>query len=62
MGGNVLMKKWYYSKTVWINFLAFAAVVAQTVTGKEVIDPATQTMIITVINLILRKFTKHELS
>jgi hypothetical protein len=56
------MKKWYYSKTVWINFLAFAAVVAQTVTGKEVFDPATQTMIITVINLILRKFTKHELS
>jgi hypothetical protein len=61
MGGNVLMKNWYYSKTVWVNFLVFVAVVLQAVTGKEVMDPATQTMIITVINLILRKFTKHEL-
>jgi hypothetical protein len=55
------MKNWYYSKTVWVNFLVFVAVVLQAATGKEVMDPATQTMIITVINLILRKFTKHEL-
>jgi hypothetical protein len=56
------MKKWYYSKTVWVNFLVFIAVVLQVATGKDLLDPEKQAMIITIVNLVLRKFTKHELN
>ena len=55
------IKKWYYSKTVWVNVLALIAVIAQAATGKEVLNPEIQATIITVVNLVLRAVTKHEL-
>lgn len=54
-------KKWYTSKTVWVNVIALAAVVAQAQTGKEVIGVETQGVILTVVNLVLRAITKEEL-
>jgi hypothetical protein len=64
MGGNVLMKfvkSWYLSKTLWINALALAAVILQAATGKEVFSVESQGIALTVINIVLRLVTKHEL-
>jgi hypothetical protein len=54
-------KKWYTSKTIWVNAIALVAVIAQFVTGKEVLDASLQSVILTVINLVLRSITKEEL-
>jgi hypothetical protein len=56
-----LQKEWYYSKTLWVNVLAFLAVILQNLTGKELLSPEVQTGIITIANIILRAVTKHEL-
>jgi uncharacterized membrane protein len=55
------MKKWYESKTVWFNVIACIAVIAQAVTGKEVLSTETQGMILTAVNFVLRLITKHEI-
>ena len=55
------MKKWYHSKTLWVNFLAAIAVLVQSVTGTMLLDTELQTSIIVVINLILRLITKQGL-
>ena len=49
-------KEWYKSKTVWINIIALAALIAQTQTG-FIISPEEQVAVIVVINLILRFIT-----
>lgn len=56
------MKKWYMSKTLWVNFLAFVAILLQGITGKEVLSPETQGIILTLINMMLRFVTKHEIN
>ena len=50
-------KKWYASKTLWVNGLAGIAMLIQSATG-FVIDPAAQAGILVVLNLILRAVTK----
>jgi len=55
------MKKWYLSKTLWVNIIALTAIIAQTTTG-FVIDPASQAAILAVINLILRAVTGEEIN
>ena len=60
-----MLKPWYLSKTIWANIIAAAitavAVIAQEIHGEPVIDPAYQgvagTLILAVINLILRRLT-----
>jgi hypothetical protein len=47
------MKKWYKSKTVWLNIMAVVVFAVQQFTG-YVIEPQVQTFIITILNLILR--------
>ena len=54
------MKKWYLSKTLWVNIVALAAIIAQTAAG-FVIDPESQAAILAVINLILRAVTDEEI-
>ncbi|MHC1566939.1 MAG: hypothetical protein ACXQTD_04280 [Candidatus Syntropharchaeia archaeon] len=49
-------KKWYKSKTVWVNALAILVLIIQTQIG-FVISPEEQTAILAVINLILRWIT-----
>lgn len=56
------MKKWYESKTLWVNAIALIAAIAQVVAGKEVISAEMQVIILTVINTILRLITKHEIN
>jgi len=51
-------KKFYYSKTFWVNAIAGVAMVIQTVTGNEVLDIETQAVILAVVNIVLRFITK----
>lgn len=51
-------KKWYASKTLWINCIAVLAIVLQSVTGSEILDTDSQTALLAVINIALRIITK----
>ena len=54
------MKKWYTSKTIWANGVAVIVSVVAAKTGYEI--PAEyQAMILTAMNVILRKVTKSEI-
>ena len=50
-------KPWYYSKTMWINIIAFFALVAQAINGEFIVDAEVQAAIIILINFILRMVT-----
>jgi hypothetical protein len=54
-------KNWYESKTLWVNFVMALAVIAQYVSGKEVITPEIQAAIISAVNMGLRMITKKEI-
>ena len=54
-------KRWYTSKTLWLNLLAIVALVAQTAFG-YVLDAEAQAALLAIINLILRIITKKGLS
>lgn len=53
-------KHWYASKTLWVNTLAFVALVVQNFVG-FVIGPEEQAAILAVVNLILRAVTSKGL-
>lgn len=55
------MKKWYHSKTLWINTLAAIALLVQAITGTAWLDAELQGAIIVVVNFILRIVTKQGL-
>lgn len=55
------MKKWYLSKTMWVNIIATIALILQTVTGNDVLSPEVQGVILGLLNIILRIITKHGL-
>jgi hypothetical protein len=55
-------KKWYLSKTLWVNFLAFIALAIQTITGNEIFKIEYQAYALTAVNFLLRIITKSELS
>ena len=55
-------KKWYESKTIWVNVVATIAIVIQTVSGKDIIPAETQVGIIAVVNLLLRMITKENIT
>ena len=57
---DAIGKKWYASKTVWINVIAALTMLAQMKYG-FVIDASTQSLALTLINLILRKITKESI-
>ena len=54
-------KKFWKSKTFWVNILSIAGMLVQSQTG-YIIDPATQTMGLGIINGILRTVTKEPVS
>ncbi len=53
-------KKWYESKTVWVNVITIVALIAQTQTG-FIISPDEQMGILAVVNLVLRIVTTQGL-
>lgn len=54
------MKKWYNSKTFWVNGIAMVATIIQGYTG-FVVSPELQGLALTVANLFLRYVTKEEI-
>lgn len=54
------MKKWYHSKTLWVNTIAIVAIIAQAHYG-FVINPEEQVGLLAIVNLILRAVTKEPL-
>jgi hypothetical protein len=56
----MLQKKWYYSKTVWLNLFAMASIYLQIELG-FLFSPELQTGVLSLINLWLRKVTKEEI-
>lgn len=55
-----MAKKWYVSKTFWVNLLSIVALIAQAEIG-FVMSPEAEAGILAVINLILRAVTKEEI-
>lgn len=53
---------WWASRTLWVNAIAIAAMVAQGVTGKVLINMELQATILGVINMVLRFVTKTPIS
>jgi len=56
-GKEVEKKKWYQSKTVWVNLIAMAAITVQFATGEELIPAEAQVGIVALINVVLRLVT-----
>ena len=54
------VKKWYASKTFWVNTLALVATVIQGFTG-FVISPELQGILLTLVNIILRWVTNEQI-
>ena len=55
-------KKWYESKTVWVNVLATVAIITQEATGTEIFKPEYQFLALSVINVLLRTITKDNIT
>ena len=53
-----IKKGWWQSKTVWVNIVAGIALIAQSVTGTQILDADTQAAVLAVINIVLRFATK----
>ena len=51
-------KKWYKSKTIWVNLIALIGFVVQHYYPVVVISTSDQAAIVTFINLVLRMITK----
>ena len=55
-----MQKKWYLSKTIWVNALGLLGLYAQMSSG-FIFSVETQTATLALINLILRVVTKEEI-
>lgn len=51
-------KKWYTSKTLWLNVLGIVAIVLQTQIG-FVLSAELQTSVLAILNVVLRIVTKE---
>ena len=58
---NALGKKWYESKTVWTNIVAGITVAGQMKYG-FIISPEVQLLVMSGINLVLRKLTSDPIT
>ena len=54
-------KKFWLSKTFYVNLLAIGAIIYQYVTETELLNPEAQVLVLAVLNLILRKLTNQPL-
>ena len=55
-------KKWYASKTLWVNGLLFVGAFVYNTSGVDYISSEVQTAVLVVINVILRVVTKEEIT
>jgi hypothetical protein len=58
-----MAKRFWQSKTFWVNLIAAGALIYQGVTGHEVVlSPEQQAIILAVVNLVLRAVTKEPIT
>lgn len=57
----IINKKWYLSKTVWVNAVALVAIMLQTALDKVILTPEVQVAILSAINIGLRTLTKENI-
>lgn len=55
-------KKWYASKTVWVNVLMAIGIVLNVTVGNDLLNAEAQGAIVIVVNLIFRLITNKPLS
>ena len=56
------MKKWWRSKTIWLNVVGLLAIIVQEATGGAlVLDAGIQMSVLAAINLVLRTVTNEPL-
>ena len=58
----VVSKKWYLSKTIYVNAIMLVGALAQQIAGKDIITPELQVVILSVVNLILRSITNENIT
>ena len=57
------MKRFYLSRTFWINVIAATFLIAEGVSGRELVIPLeVQATILATVNLVLRAVTREPLS
>lgn len=61
MNKMVEHKKWYKSKTLWLNGIGITVIVTQSQTG-FIIDPAAQAGALAIVNMIVRAITNEGLN
>ena len=54
-------KKWYTSKTLWINSLAIIGIIAQQYMDESIMTVEFQALLIPIINVFLRAVTKEKI-
>jgi len=57
-----MVKKWYQSKTLYLNVIGAAVAIVQALQGQPWIDPEIQVLILAVLNALLRFITKASLT
>jgi hypothetical protein len=62
MPDEVTEKKWFHSRTLWVNIIATVAIIAQGAFGNFIIDPEMQVAVLGMVNVLLRVITKVPLS
>lgn len=55
-------KRWYASKTLWVNAIALAGMIVQGITGQDFVDTDVQAGGLAFVNLILRAITSKGLT
>ena len=57
-----MLKAWWKSKTIWVNVIGMAIIIAQAIQGQSWIKPEYQAAILTILNVILRIITTETIS
>ena len=55
------MKKWYMSKTLWVNIIGLACILIQMLNKEFIVDVEVQATMLSIVNIILRLITKEEI-
>jgi len=58
----MLQKKWYQSKTIYLNLIALLLIIVQSSIGIEIIPVEYQATIVAILNLITRTITNSNIT
>ena len=54
-------KRWFYSKTLWVNSLAIVGMIAELLLVEQIIRPELHAVVLAIANLVLRTITDTKL-